>query len=60
MRRWLRSKEAGFDGVIEFADVLAGPANPKNILEKYTHSDGPHPYDGYEAMANAIDLSLFE
>ncbi len=57
---WMRSEESGFDGVIEFADAIADPENPKNILEKYTHEDGLHPYDGYEAMAGAIDLNLFK
>lgn len=57
---WMRSEEAGFDGVIEFADKIADPDNPQNILEQYTHSDGLHPYDGYEAMAEAIDLKLFQ
>ena len=57
---WMRSEESGFDGVIEFSDAIADPENPKNILEKYTHEDGLHPYDGYEAMAGAIDLNLFK
>lgn len=56
---WMRSKESGFDGVIEFADALADPVDSKCILEKYTHSDGLHPYDGYEAMANVINLKMF-
>ena len=40
--------------------AVADPDNPINILEAYTHDDGLHPYDGYDVMANAIDLSLFE
>ena len=60
LNEWMRSEESGFDGVIEFADAIADPENPKNILEKYTHEDGLHPYDGYEAMAGAIDLKLFQ
>ena len=60
INEWMRSAESGFDGIIDFESALADPANPKNILEKYTHEDGLHPYDGYEAMANAIDLKMFE
>jgi len=60
INEWMRSSESGFDGIIDFESALADPANPKNILEKYTHSDGLHPYDGYEAMANAIDLKMFD
>ncbi|MDE6635095.1 MAG: SGNH/GDSL hydrolase family protein, partial [Lachnospiraceae bacterium] len=57
---WMRTEESGFDGVIEFGEALADPDDPKCILEKYTHSDGLHPYDGYEAMANVIDLKMLE
>ena len=46
--------------MIEFANALADPEDPKCILEKYTHSDGLHPYDGYEVMADVIDLKMFE
>ena len=51
---------SGVDGIIDFESAVADPNNPKNILEKYTHEDGLHPYDGYSAMADAIDLSMFE
>lgn len=57
---WMRSEESGFDGIIDFESALADPADPKCILEKYTHSDGLHPYDGYDVMAEAIDLNLFK
>ena len=43
-----------------YSEGVADPDNPKNVREEYTHSDGLHPYDGYEAMANAIDLKMFE
>lgn len=63
---WFRSTASGVDGIIDFesavldpASVAANPNKPK-VYEKYTHSDGLHPYDGYEAMANAIDLKMFE
>ncbi|MCI8365533.1 MAG: hypothetical protein HFG34_11395 [Eubacterium sp.] len=57
---WMRSEDSGVDGIIDFESAVADPANPKNILEKYAHEDGLHPYDGYSAMADAIDLSMFE
>lgn len=57
---WMRSADSQMDGIIDFESAVADPDNPKNVLEKYTHDDGLHPYDGYEAMANAIDLKLFE
>ncbi len=57
---WMRSEESGMDGIIDFDKAVADPANPTNVLEKYTHGDGLHPYDGYDVMADAIDLTLFE
>ncbi len=60
INEWMRSSDSQMDGIIDFESAVADPANPKNILEEYTHSDGLHPYDGYEAMANAIDLTMFE
>ena len=57
---WMRSADSELDGIIDFESAVADPANPKNLLEAYTHEDGLHPYDGYEAMANAIDLTMFE
>ena len=56
---WFRSTDSGADGIIDFESAVADPNNPKNILEKYTHTDGLHPYDGYDVMADAIDLELF-
>lgn len=60
INNWMRSADSQMDGIIDFESAVADPENPKNVLEKYTHDDGLHPYDGYEAMANAIDLKLFE
>lgn len=57
---WMRSADSQMDGIIDFESAVADPENPKNVLEEYTHEDGLHPYDGYEVMANAIDLTLFE
>lgn len=60
INNWMRSSDSQMDGIIDFESAVADPSNPKNILEKYTHSDGLHPYDGYDVMAGAIDLKMFE
>ena len=57
---WFRSEESGVDAIIDFESAVADPNNPKNLQERYTHSDGLHPYDGYDVMADAIDLGQFE
>jgi len=60
LNNWMRSEESGFDGIIDFESALADPANPKNIKYEYTLGDGLHPYEGYDVMANAIDLTMFD
>jgi lysophospholipase L1-like esterase len=55
---WIRTS-GEFDGVIDFDAVVQDPANPNKILPAFNKGDDLHPNDaGYEAMANAIDLSL--
>lgn len=56
---WMRSPDSHMDGIIDFEGALADPADPKCILHKYAPLDGLHPYDGYETMAEAIDLTMF-
>lgn len=60
INNWMRSPDSQMDGIIDFESAVADPSNPKNVLEKYTHGDGLHPYDGYDVMADAIDLKMFE
>ena len=49
------------NGIINFENAVADPANTQNLLAKYTNKDdGIHPYNGYQVMANAIDLNLFQ
>lgn len=49
-----------FDGVIDFAAATADPSNPLMFAPQFDSGDHLHPNDaGYQAMANAIDLSLF-
>ena len=59
INNWMRSEASGMDGIIDFESAVADPANPKNLLKEYT-SDGLHPHKGYSAMADAIDLKMFE
>jgi lysophospholipase L1-like esterase len=55
---WIRNG-GGFDAVIDFDEVAADPANPKHIKAEFDSGDHLHPNDaGYEAMANAVDLTL--
>lgn len=49
-----------FDGTIDFDKATRDPANPLVYAAQYDSGDHLHPKDaGYDAMANAIDLSLF-
>jgi lysophospholipase L1-like esterase len=55
---WIRTNTV-FDGVIDFDAVVRDPGTPVNLLPAYS-SDGLHLNPaGYQAMADAIDLSLF-
>jgi lysophospholipase L1-like esterase len=57
--KWIRESGA-FDGVIDFDAALRDPANPASLNPVYDSGDHLHPNTaGHEAMANAIDLSLF-
>jgi lysophospholipase L1-like esterase len=59
VNQWIRTSKA-FDGVIDFDKAVQDPQNPNRILPKYDGGDRLHPSDaGYQAMGEAIDLSLF-
>jgi lysophospholipase L1-like esterase len=59
VNKWIRTS-ASFDGVIDFDVVLRDPDHPSRVLPRFASSDHLHPNDaGYQAMADAIDLSLF-
>jgi lysophospholipase L1-like esterase len=50
-----------FDGVIDFDAAIRDPAHPSRMLPAYDSGDNLHPSDaGYDAMADAVDLSLFQ
>lgn len=57
---WMRTGKA-FDGVIDFDAATRDPQNPTKFNPKYDSGDHLHPNDtGYQAMAAAIDVKLFE
>ena len=59
VNQWIRSSGA-FDGVIDFDKVLRDPDHPSRLSPRFASADHLHPNDtGYQAMAYAIDLSLF-
>ena len=56
---WIRAP-GHFDAVIDFDAVLRDPADPRRMRTALDSGDGLHPsLAGYQAMANAIPLSLF-
>ncbi|WCM91281.1 SGNH/GDSL hydrolase family protein [Acidovorax sp. NCPPB 2350] len=57
---WVRSGASQADGVIDFDAALRDPNAPSRLRAAYDSGDHLHPNDtGYQAMADAIDLSLF-
>jgi lysophospholipase L1-like esterase len=60
VNRWIRTG-GGFDGVIDFDAVMRDPQRPARFKADLQAGDWLHPNDaGYRAMADAIDLSLFD
>jgi len=60
VNEWIRTSSV-FDAVADFDKATRDPANPKQFDSKYDSGDHLHPNDaGYQAMANAIDLKLFQ
>jgi lysophospholipase L1-like esterase len=50
-----------FDAVIDFDAAVRDPAHPTRMLTAFDSGDHLHPNDaGYRAMADAIDLRLFD
>jgi lysophospholipase L1-like esterase len=59
VNEWIRTSHS-FDGVIDFDKAVRDPQNPDRMLSRYDGGDLLHPGDaGYQAMGEAIDLSLF-
>jgi lysophospholipase L1-like esterase len=58
VNHWIRTSGA-FDGVIDFDAVVRDPDRPTRLKAAFASKDHLHPNDvGYQAMADAIDLSL--
>ena len=56
---WIRTSGA-YDRIIDFEPVMADPADPLSMKSSLT-CDHVHPNQaGYTAMANSIDLTLFD
>jgi lysophospholipase L1-like esterase len=56
---WIRTSHA-YDAVIDFDAAVRDPENPKQIRASFNIRDHLHPNDdGYKAMADSIDLSIF-
>lgn len=59
INHWIRTSHA-YDAVLDFDQVLRDPNNPRRLRPEYDSGDHMHPNDdGYQALADAIDLSLF-
>ena len=55
---WIRTGGA-FDGVVDFDQAMADPANPHSLVPAYDSGDHLHPNaTGMQAMANAVTLTL--
>ncbi len=58
LNQWIRTSGA-FDGVIDFAPVVADPNSPLALAPQFNIRDHLHPNDaGYRAMGDAVDLAL--
>jgi lysophospholipase L1-like esterase len=59
VNNWIRTS-GKYDAVIDLDAVVRDPANPNRLLSSFDSGDHLHPNPaGYQAMANAISLSLF-
>ena len=60
VNKWIRTSGA-FDGVIDFDAIVRDPDHPARLLPRFASKDHLHLNDdGYKAMADSIDLKLFE
>ena len=59
VNEWIRTSPI-FDGVADFDKAVRDPQHPQHFAAQYDSGDHLHPKDaGYQAMAAAIDLSMF-
>jgi lysophospholipase L1-like esterase len=60
LNNWIRTSGA-YDGVFDFDAAVRDPANPTKLRAESDSGDGLHLNTvGYELLANAVDLSLFQ
>ncbi len=60
VNKWIRTTST-IDGFIDMDKAVQDPANPTAFLPAFDFGDHLHPKDtGYKAMADSIDLKLFE
>ncbi len=60
VNEWIRTSGA-FDAVIDLDEAVRDPEQPERLAPQYTSTDRLHLSPaGYAAMAEAVDLSLFE
>ena len=59
LNEWIQTP-GNYDGVIDFSAAITNQSEPTQMQDAYASPDFLHPGPlGYQAMANAIDLSLF-
>ena len=59
VNEWIRTGGA-FDAVVDFEKATRDESNPPKFRPEFDPGDHLHPNDaGYQAMADAIDLSIF-
>ena len=60
VNKWILDGGA-FDAVLDFDRAIRDPADPTRLKPGYDSGDHLHPNDaGYQAMVDAIDLSVFQ
>ncbi len=63
VNQWIGASSNGggaFDAVVDFDAATRDPEHPKQFRAGFNNGDHLHPNDaGYQAMADAIDLSMF-
>jgi lysophospholipase L1-like esterase len=61
VNEWILSKDAGFDAVVDFAKIVADPANVSQLKSSYDGGDHLHPNGaGYQAMADGFPIEIFK
>ena len=59
LNAWIRTGGA-YDAVVDFEAATRDPANPRRFRAEFDPGDHLHPNNlGYQAMADAVDLSIF-